>query len=280
MKPLGSQTFFLSMLLLGVGHTALALELTWDGGGDGTSWNSSNNWGGVAAPLYTDTLRITTSDTITNLKRPNGSLYGNGDTWRGIVHFDEGTINLDHQFQSGSSGVFNIGDEIGSTDAIFNIVNGGNWMFDRHHKGTYAINVRSDGQLNATGTGRFVDGQYLERNWEMNVLGGAVTSEADWTINVESNAHPNRISLSLGGTVDVGAITVGALDIIDFADDNLGCSFTAKYGGSFADIGEVRSALGSTFTASGDGGILSAYDNGGASFTVKVIPRPTVLIVR
>jgi len=272
-------TLALVSLLFCGGSEAMARNLTWDGAGDGHSWNSSNNWGGVYAPGYTDTLNITTTNTIDTLKRSGGSNYGSGQTWRGVVYLNQGTISLNHQFQSGSNGRFDIGDGSGTDDAIFNILSGGHWMFDRHHYGTYTININSDGQLNATGTGRFSDGHYTRRNWTMNVRGGSVTSEAAWTINSQSNTNRSTVTLSLGGKVDVGAITVGSLDVIDFVDVAVANSFTADYGGSFADFAAVNAALGTTFTASG-GGVLHARDKSGTSFAVRVVPPGTVGVVR
>jgi len=255
-------------LLFGFTAPARAAVLTWTGGGNGHSWNGSGNWSGGTRPGTTgDTLHITTTDTIDDIYRGSGtSLYSGGSTWRGNVNLNQGTITLDHYFGTGSNGVFNIGDGVGTADAIFNVVNGGRWQFDRHSNGTYKINIKRDGQLNATGTGYFERyGGHNNRKWQINVDGGSVTSAANWDMSDGSGNDANRVNLSDGGTVDVGAITVHE-EVIDFADYT--GSFTADYGASFGNIGAVTAALGSTFTTGAEGE-LRATDNGG-SFTVDV----------
>jgi len=95
-----------------------------------------------------------------------------------------------------------------------------------------------------------------------------------WNMSDGAGNDGSLVNISAGGTVDVGAITVDE-EVIDFADTDLGNSFTADFGGSFANIAAVNAALGTRFTASG-GGALQAVDNGG-SFTVSLIPEPATM---
>ncbi len=256
-------------VVLVLGGGASAATLTWTGGGDGYSWNGSGNWTGGTRPGTHDTLNITTTATIDNVYRNDGTAtYDGGSTWRGTVHLNQGTVLLDHRFESGE-GAFYIGDGAGTADAIVNVPSGGYWMFDRHSNGTYNVYIDTDGQLNATGTGYFAPyGGHGGRQWEINVQGGSITSQAGWNMSDGPGYDANRLNLSNGGTVDVGAITVHE-EIIDFADLAAGNQFTAGYGGSFTNIGAVNAALGSTFTASG-GGVLQATDNV-SNFTVALL---------
>lgn len=254
---------FLAALAVSI-NSASAAVLTWDGGGDGTSWNQAANWGGTA-PAYFDTLNITTTDTITNVYRDTGtSKYQDGSTWRGVVNLNQGTVNIGARFETGSNGIFNIGDGAGTADSIVDVT-GGYWRIDRHDNGTYTINVNQDGQLKATGGSFQPYGTHNNRKWEINVQSGSVSSSSAWNMSDGPGNDANRINISANGTVNVGAISVDE-EIIDFVDNS--GSFTAAYGGSFANIGAVNAAIGSTFTASG-GGTLQAVDNG-SSYTLSV----------
>lgn len=240
---------------------------TWTGAGDGTSWNDGANWGGTA-PGQTGTLVIDTTDTITNVYLDTGtSTYSNGATFRGTANLNQGTIEIDHYFGTGpSGGGFNIGDGSGTDDAIVNIVDGGTWEFDRHSGGTYTVNILSDGQLNATGTGKFQTYANTDtRQWVINVDGGKLTSEAAWNMR-GSGADDNQINLSNGATANVGAITLTNTEI-NFSDADVDNSFTASFGGSFADIAAVQAAVGTTFTST-NGLFVSAADNGDGTFSL------------
>jgi len=269
-------------LLIGLAVPAGAATLTWEGDGGGAgddhSWNDADNWGGTA-PGYYDTLNIDTDDTIDNVYRntvPN--TYYHGSTWRGVVHLDRGIITIDDDFCSGNTAVFNLGDGTGTADAIVNVTSGGYWQFDRHGNGLYTVNIKSDGQLNASGSGYFRDyGGHSNRSWEINVDGGSITSAANWNMSDGSGYDANLLNLSNGATVNVGAITVHE-EVIDFASYQTSGTFTAKFGASFPNIASVQNSLGSTFTAS-SGGPLNALDNGDGTFTVYNTPEPTTLLI-
>jgi|GEM_PF-6976590 len=255
----------LAFTALSFASFASAAILTWNGGGDGTSWNQAANWGGTAPGTH-DTLNITTGDTITNVYRnTSNNSYQDGSTWRGIVNLNQGTINIGARFETGE-GTFNIGDGVGTADSIVDVT-GGFWVLDRHGNGTYNVNVKSDGQLKATGGTFNPYGGHNNRKWEINVQGGSVSSTSAWNMSDGAGNDANTMNLSNKGSVNIGAMSVHE-EVIDFADQTAN-SFTATYGGSFANIGAVNSALGSTFTASG-GGNLEATDNG-TSFTVTAL---------
>jgi len=262
----------LAATVLLCGGAAQAATLTWEGDGGGSgddhSWNDKDNWGGTA-PGYYDTLNITTTDTIDNVYRnAAGNTYYHGDTWRGTVHLNQGTITIDDDFCSGNTAVFNIGDGSGTADAVVNVTSGGYWQFDRHGNGTYRVNIKTDGQLNATGTGYFRNyGGHGGRKWIINVQGGSITSAAAWNMSDGSGYDANTLNLTNGGTVDVGAVTVHE-EVIDFADTS-STSFTAKFGASFTNLAAVNTALGTTFKASG-GGTLQTRDNSDGTFTVGI----------
>ena len=260
--------------LLCAGAAVQAASVTWDGGGDGTSWNDPINWSNNAFPSQTnDTLNITRAlgtDVVTNVYRTTGTAtYDGGSTYRGNVNLNRGTITMNAHFGSGSNGIFNIGDGTltgGLPDSTVNVSNAG-WRFDRHSNGTYTVNIKQDGLL-AGGT--YLNyGGHGGRKWVINIDGGSMTSPNAWNMSDGAGYDANRVNLSLGGTVNVGAITVHE-EIIDFADSNAGNSFTANYGGSFANIAAVTAALGSTFTATG-GAMLDATDNLDGTFTVAAV---------
>ncbi len=247
---------------------AQAATRTWDGGDDGHSWNVNANWDPDGHPGYYDTLTIATTGTIDNVYRDGGTAtYNHGYTWRGNVNLDQGTILIDHQFESGDTVTFNIGDGIGTNDATVHVTTNGWWLIDRHGNGAFTINIKSDGQLNTSGNGnlRTFSG-HNGRKWVINVQGGSLTSVAAWNMSDGAGNDANRLNLSNGGTVTAGAITVHE-EVIDFTDTTL-CTFTAAYGGSFADISAVQAAMGTRFVSSG-GMNLAAVDNGG-SFTIEL----------
>jgi hypothetical protein len=249
--------------------TATAADLTWSGAGDGTSWNDPANWGGTAPADLGDILTIDTTDTLTNVLRSGGGVYQNGETLRSTVNLNAGTIEISDYFGTGRSGVFNIGDGVldaGSADAIVNLT--AQWELNRHDSNTYYINILADGELNATGSGFFQTYNQTNRNWNINIDGGLMTSEADWTIAAADGPNNNLLTLASAGTVDVGAITVQSGDIIDFADDTF-TSFNANFGGSFADLAAVSAAIGTTFTTTGGAAII-AVDNLDGSYRVGV----------
>ena len=277
MKSTGTHVWLLAVGVgLALSGAAEATDLTWDGSGDGHSWNDLLNWDTGTFPHATnDTLNITLAlpaDVVDNVYRdPGTATYDSGSTWRGIVTLNRGTITFPAHFGSGSNGIFNIGDGTltgGLPDATVNVSNAG-WQFDRHGDGNYTVNIKQDGLL-AGGTFQTYQGS-TGRHWTMNVDGGTVTSPNAWGISGGVLNNSNRINISNSGTVDVGAITVHE-EVIDFTD--VTGSFTADYGSSFTTYSAVQAALGSTFTASG-GGATQATDNGG-SFTVFPTTTPHV----
>ncbi|MDF1754813.1 MAG: autotransporter-associated beta strand repeat-containing protein [Verrucomicrobiales bacterium] len=266
-----------------IGSEALSLEgahlatvsATWTGSGDGTSWTDPANWDGTAPSIH-GTLTIDTTATIDNVSDTDATagvrLYQNGNTFQGIINLNQGTIVLDQYFGTGSNGAFNIGDGSGNGDAIVNIVSGGQWQIDRHSNGVFTINIQSDGQLNAIGTGKFAAYKdHPGRSWEINVDGGLLTSESDWDMSDGPDDDVNHLNLSNGATVNVGAISVDE-EVIDFTDTvpNPLSTFTADYGGSFADEASVLAAIGTTFTSSG--GLTLQVTDHGTSFSVSAVP--------
>ena len=249
--------------------TAAAADRTWTGASDQTTRNDAGNWGGTMPSDVGDTVTIDTTDTITNILRSGGGVYQNGDTMRNIVNLNAGTIEISSYFATGRAGVFNVGDGVldgGSADAIVSLTD--RWEFNRHDSSTYYINILADGELNATGSGNFWTYNQTNRNWNISIDGGLMTSEADWVIKAADGPNNNLLTLGNAGTVDVGAITVQTGDVIDFTDlSNTG--FTADFGGSFADLASVQAAIGTTFTATG-GAAIAAFDNGDGSFRVGI----------
>ena len=271
----------LSVCLMVAGSTATAAPATWTGNGVGTSWNDAANWSDSAIPSSTAELTIDTAATITNIYRDIGTTaYNSANSFKGVINLNQGTIAFGAiKHDSGSDGVFNIGDGSGTADAIVSFINGGRWIPDRYNSGTYTINIKSDGQVNMTGNAYFAsysDGGVPDQDYVMNIMGGSLNMVSHFTLSDNQGDHVN---LSLGGTMTTGALTVDVDDVYDFADYNAGNSITATYGRSFVDAAAVTNALGTTFTATG-GGTLKVTNNGG-SFTITVTPPPqgTVIMI-
>ncbi len=261
----------LLVLLLVPGGGVPAAVLTWTGAGDGFSWNSAANWSPSQAPGFFDTLHITTAGTIGNVYRDTGTnTYRDGSTWRGIVHLNQGTLNLPSYFGTGDNGVFNIGDGVltgGARDAIVNLA--GTWEFDRHGNGTFTLNILRDGALYG---GTFLGfGGHPGRNYVINVDGGLMASPNAWNMGADL-ADVNRVNISNRGTVMVGPLTIDANDIIDLRDRT--ADFTARFGGSFANLAAVEAALGSNFISS-TGPAPMAVDNRNGTFSVGGLLPPT-----
>lgn len=260
-----------SVVVFAIGLTTRtdAATLTWNAGGDTHSWNDAANWGGTA-PAYYDTLHITTAGTIDNVYRDtSNNVYKDGYTWQGTVHLNQGTINLPSTFETGSNGVFNIGDGTltgGARDAIVNV--SGYWRFDRHSDGTYTINIKQDGHLSG-GTFQYY-AAHTNRKYVVNVDGGLMTSPNIWDMGHDP-VDVNRVNISHGGSVTVGSLSVDN-DVVNIADTT--GSFTAGFGGSFANIAAVKAAVGATFVSS-SGGAPLAVDNGNGTYTVSGLTPPT-----
>jgi hypothetical protein len=268
----------LSVCLLAAGSTASAALATWTGSGNGTNWNDASNWSDSAIPSTTAELTIDTASTITKIYRDTGtSTYSAANSFKGIINLNQGTLAFGAiRHDSGSDGVFNIGDGSGTADAIVSFINGGWWVPDRYDGGTYTINIKSDGQLNMTGNAYFASytEPALDQDYVMNIMGGSLNMVSHFTV---SDNQPEYINLSLGGTITCGALTV-VDDVFHFADLNAGNSITAAYGRSFVDEAAVAAAFGTTFTST-VGGELQLTDNG-TSFTISCLPVGTVIMIK
>lgn len=196
---------------------------------------------------------------------------------RDATSVNQGTINLPSYFgtggyPAGADGVFNIGDGVltnGQRDAIVNVE--GEWAFDRHDNGTFTINIFRDGALyGGTFRGVYGRGDDRLRTYVINVDGGLMVSPDRWTVGPQA-PHLNRVNISNRGSITVGSVTIHD-NVIDFLDRT--ASFTAGFGGSFANMSAVEAALGSNFVSS-TGPAPMAIDNRDGTFTVGGLLPPT-----
>ncbi|WP_372796048.1 beta strand repeat-containing protein [Pontiella sp.] len=255
---------------------------TWTGSVDG-NWSNAANWDANGIPVDD------TPDTETNyfgitmpykdsivfdgsiMPTSNVPLIGNwydassvqGDTPT-MVFNSGGEITLDvtsGQFAAfltnpanDTRSVLTVGDGVGggTEDVIVNVLVGAegknNGSFNRHNNGTHDYLVKSDGTL---------------------IIENPSTNVVDLSYNTTSRIVTFTIE---GGAVVINDAVNDLSGNCNVAFTTAGGTFTAQYGGQFADITDVWSGLGTSFVDNTGNtlGTLQAVDVDGTNFTVSV----------
>ena len=215
---------------------------TWDGVGAVTAPASANKLGTSSA---SDTI-IFDSETATAMPTTNIDLVRISSAPVALPNFQllNGSLDFNRAKNWGLGGTtFTIGDGDMTTTAQANFNGSGIILKDVLSPVTYAINA--DGTLKVNGSFTWTTGETAV----VNLLGGSVNST---------------------GAV-LGGLTDNANNFISFQSDT--SSFTAAYGGQFADFTAVTSQFGDSFKNDSGSGALRAFDNG-STFTVMV-PEPS-----
>jgi len=256
-------------------NSAVTLVLA-GAGTSGYKWQTGNTWTGVAVSNFViDSPSVSVPLIITgSSSNPGGINASDTVTFQGtaatvVVH------NASQAYFSGNPR--GDVDDIATTNLIFKGT--GDWTF---------IGTRADTNM-ALG--------YIK----IKSPGGKITTDANAAISPHSLKAPSGfikagsgtltlgdqfgvatpITLSEGGLVFLTNVTFGVSDYVTF--EVLGTYFTADFGGSFANLAAVTAAIGDTgnFRKSAGRGILTAKDNGDATFTVKYgPPSGTVITIR
>ena len=267
--------YLMRTLALLLATTTFAVDYTWTGAVDG-SWTNAANWDGNGVPvdnqagtgnaegltmIYTDTVNFSgTTMPTSNAPDIGGNFNGNRDTPTmlfnsgGSISFavvgsgDGFWTNTGNQTRN----ILTVGDGIGGgTEDVQVTLTSGNARLHRHADGTHIFEVRSDGTLTFDYN---LDFRYnANRRGVIRVNGGTVVVNGTVSDLFANTAYVDFASVAAGGAAAGGG------------------SFTADYGGSFADIAAVNAAItAGTILIARTGG-LTATDNGG-SFTVTHAP--------
>ena len=246
-------------LAVGVAGSASAATYTWTGAGvDANDLDAADNWTGGLVPASGNKLGTGPStvggasdlisfDSETATALPTGNIEAvrissNGTQFPSFELLN-GTLNFNRaEVWSHPGTTITIGDGDLSTAAQINFIATINLA--RLSSGTtYAINADGTLQINANFTFSSTT------NTVVNLLGGSVNSD---------------------GAV-LSGLTNQATNFVSFQSAD--STFTAEFGGQFADITDVTAQLGDSFKDTTGNG-LAAVDNLDGSFTVSVVPEP------
>lgn len=242
---------------------------TWTGAdfaNDGT-WQNDLNWSGGVAPdgvtdqLSTDTATdvvIFDSETAVGGNLPSNAILTRnsftGSFKNPQIDLRNGTLNfVTNSFDNwGWSGITTmiVGDGNLTTSAIANL---GYRNLNRDPNGIKTYVVNSDGTLNVVGQ----------------ITAFSFDGAKDTVIQL------NGGSFTVGGLINSN-LTNDPGDFISF--NAVGSTFTADFGGQFADLATVIGQFGDSLVDNSGSGLL-ATDNGDGSFTVSVIPEPASLVL-
>ena len=248
---------------------AEASPYTWTGAAADGNWTNSVNWLNGAIPVDDNTnaagLTMSVADPIifagTTLPSTNVPGIGGVHDNTNVGKFSSPTM----RFNSGGTGSFSVvaensgfwsnlqadrtiltvGDGVGGgTEDVDLTLMAGTVVLNRHYGGiTHNLLVNSDGTLRFSGNLDFTT-HAVSRWGAISLAGGDVIASG---VVVDLVSHTNNV--------------------IDFTAS--GSSFTAKYGGDFANLGAVWASLGTDFlNNTGGDGSLTAAQNGDDTFTV------------
>jgi len=256
--------------------SSLAVNYTWTGANGDGNWNNALNWDANGIPLddapgtgndaglstnYMDSITFTGAALPTaNIPGWGGrdATSGNGLSSTPPMHFNSGgSINIILDGREGAiwtnapanRNIMTIGDGIGGGIEDVEVTldrasASGNLVLSRHGN-----DVTNNFKVNADGTLTFAKGI------DMNNGEGRVA----------------RITID-GGTVRVNGVIIDCTNnvnsIVDFTAN--GGSFTAEFGGDFADFVALTASQGVDFI-NNSGGALQAVDNLDGSFTVSTV---------
>ena len=172
-------------------------DYTWDGGGDGTSWNDADNWGGSDYPrTNNDKATINTGSASISMDISGGSgVVGEVDLGSSFT----GTVTQAFGFTIDDAGSENGALEINNANATWNC-NGSALTVDSHISGNGTFTV---GASTVTCTGQTTTGTF-------NITTGTYNYFDDFrptTANITDNATFNQTSTGgqFGGRVIIGS---------------------------------------------------------------------------
>ena len=179
-------------------------QKTWDGGGDGVSWSSANNWNpnGVPTAGQTVTINVTASETI--------NMNGN---------YSCASLTLSYSGNAGSNGSLQFNVQAGNTLTVSGNVDIINTATSNFRTKSVILNV--DGSLTSTGNLAFTEGNRDNKT-------GSLTINNTGTVNISGN-------LTLGNDPDRTDVTVNGAGVL-----NIGGNFTSGGAPFYCGSGTVN----------------------------------------
>ncbi|GGI56411.1 T9SS type A sorting domain-containing protein [Winogradskyella haliclonae] len=164
---ISTQRLFITFILMAIGLQLTAATVTWDGGGDGTSWTDPLNWDTDALPTAADDVDLNGATVVlsanTTVQRVlvDGNLTINIGITLTISGFSGGDDGLEVQSSAtvnnnGTIAISNIDITSTDADALYN-------------RGTFTNN----GTITVDGSGQH--GIYLQGGTFTNAVGGSIT---------------------------------------------------------------------------------------------------------
>lgn len=241
--------------------SAQAAVFTWTGNGDVNDWQDTANWVSGSVPnSYSGQLSTLSSsdvvvfDSETATAMPAGSILTRTSWTSGgknpQVQVLNGQVTFSNNLNWGWSGIttFIVGDGDMNTLAVADT---GYTNLNRDPNGikTYVVNA---------------DGTLKFRN-NLTVWSDAAAKDAQIQLNGGTVLFLGTINANLTNDAD---------DLVSF--NSAGSTFTAKFGGEFADLSAVTAQFGYSFVDTTGTG-LAATNNGDGTFTVTLVPEPASL---
>lgn len=254
----------LGLALLSVPAHAATIY-NWTGGaGSGSNWYDTGNWdGGVAPGASGDRMQVTDAGDL--------AVFDSETAVGGYI-----TPFAFNMLRSTSSGPY---------PPSISILNGTlNWGFSANQAIGSTFTV-GDGDLGTMATLNLDNTIYLNhgtsssKSYVVNA-DGTLALGAD-VLNWSSGGGLTTVARLVGGTMNIsgavnGNLTNVAGNYVNF--EAPGSTFTASYGGQFADLTAVSGQIGDSFKDTTGFG-LAAIDNGGTTFTVSVVPEPSAALL-
>lgn len=237
-----------------------AATYVWTGAGvDVNDIDAADNW--TAAGVPADGVKIGTGPS---------TVGGAGD----LISFDSETATAMPTVSIDAVRIASNGTQLPNFELLNGTLNFNRADVWAHPNSTFTI---GDGDMTTLAQANFIATVNLARLGSM-----TYNINADGTLQINagflwSSGSNNMVANLFGGSIiSTGAVTSGLkADANSFMSfQSAASSFTAAFGGEFADLTEVTSQFGVSFLNDTGSGFLSAVDNG-STFTVSVIPEPS-----
>lgn len=247
-----------------------ATVYTWTGSGGDGDWTNSDNWDGNGVPVDFDTSGGTYSDGLQFQNQSDDTIIFSGATAptnapglggghnptsdtpildiRSGGTFDFSMVGRETAIWRSSSAatdtIWTFGDGVGTNDVIVNL-SGLRYINRNDGNTTTEILVNADATLNLNLTQNLDFSNHAVRPSKLTIAGGVVV------------VNQAVVDLEVAG------------NLIEFTE--LGGTFTANYGGQYADFAAIQNAVNAEVYWGNDAGGLLRVEDNGTSYTVSAV---------